>query len=739
MTNKIEEIKNLIKETSNIVNSEKINPRGDLLGDFIFNFNQFEKGLNKLREESEVLKIGIVGQVKAGKSSFLNALLFDGESILPSASTPMTAGLTVLEYNNHQKFVVEYYIQEEWAEFEKQNILYEQKAKEINENPEFRDAPEEIKLKFIINQTTQIQQSAHELIERCNKTAKNKIGKNSEAVSFENISELKTVLNQYVGAEGEFTSVVKSLHIFINDERLKGIKIVDTPGVNDPIVSRENRTREFLHSCHGVFLLSFSSRFFDSTDVSFMNNRIGSHGIAKVLLLASKYDSVLQDLGMQYPDDLDSADTHAQKKLKEIFDDKKKELEGYENIDFDTTSAIAFSILKKDIKYWNNIERHIYMQLSRFYPSYFIENIEAEKDLYSVKEVLSALSNLDKIKEEYLQNKFISNKTEIISKKKSEYKEKQCANLSLILDDIIKKIKEDKEFIEAGDLEQLDKQEKSQGELFSSIKNELEGTVSGFSNTLQSEIDRIYERNKILQFGDLPTEQKQFFYEVPGLIWGTSTESVFCDIISSEKVKTEGEKKIDDTEVYWRDKWEKIFKNSKDIFFEHFCSIITEAQKDIPSEFNHKYFRSLGARLIDDLKLNRELKLREEINKRKNEFICFCNSQEFSYFIKNTTNSQKATEDEVKKINNNLHQKINQDLESLNKDLKSIVNKNSKDVMNKLDGLKDNLAKSLSKECSKYNEELKDKIKNKTVVVEDYNKAINKLTNIKNNINEIEF
>ena len=44
------------------------------------------------------LNIGVVGQVKAGKSSFLNTLLFDGQEILPKASTPKTATLTKMEY-----------------------------------------------------------------------------------------------------------------------------------------------------------------------------------------------------------------------------------------------------------------------------------------------------------------------------------------------------------------------------------------------------------------------------------------------------------------------------------------------------------------------------------------------------------------------------------------------------------------------------------------------------------------
>ena len=48
--------------------------------------------------ENRKLNIGVVGQVKAGKSSFLNTLLFNGQEILPKAATPKTATLTKMEY-----------------------------------------------------------------------------------------------------------------------------------------------------------------------------------------------------------------------------------------------------------------------------------------------------------------------------------------------------------------------------------------------------------------------------------------------------------------------------------------------------------------------------------------------------------------------------------------------------------------------------------------------------------------
>ncbi len=66
-----------------------------------------------------VLRIGVVGQVKAGKSSFINALLFDGKDILPKASTPMTAALTVIKYAKTLSAEVEFYSKADWQIIER--------------------------------------------------------------------------------------------------------------------------------------------------------------------------------------------------------------------------------------------------------------------------------------------------------------------------------------------------------------------------------------------------------------------------------------------------------------------------------------------------------------------------------------------------------------------------------------------------------------------------------------------
>ena len=65
-------------------------------------------------EEEHLFSLAVIGQVKAGKSTFLNALLFGGQSLLPQAASPKTAVLTRLEYAPETSLTVEYYTEEDW-------------------------------------------------------------------------------------------------------------------------------------------------------------------------------------------------------------------------------------------------------------------------------------------------------------------------------------------------------------------------------------------------------------------------------------------------------------------------------------------------------------------------------------------------------------------------------------------------------------------------------------------------
>ena len=412
----------ILGDSFKILSAGKKSPNEDVIASFsrlLEEIRSVQEGGDALKKSGETLKIGVVGQVKAGKSSFLNSLFFNGESVLPKASTPMTAGLTILEHGDKDEFEVEYYNEVEWNIFKKKAAnLDETLARVRADNPDVADATDEEILKDL--SVAEEDLSARELVMNFNSSFANKIGKESvrEKKSFNGVQDLQNVLEEYVGANGKYTSIVKSLTIRLNDPRLDKLCIVDTPGVNDPVVSREMCTRRFLKGCHGVFLLSCASgSFFGATDVDFLVNRIGTEGISKVVLVASKLDSALQDQGVdeKYMDKFDYSLKEVYTKLEEQF---KRNLEKAnfkgEEPDFTMSSGIGFSIYKKDSSQWDSVEKNTVEQLVQMYPSSF-NSEEAIKDKFKY------LSQIDEICKEYLEGVFKENKDKIISQKVNQY------------------------------------------------------------------------------------------------------------------------------------------------------------------------------------------------------------------------------------------------------------------------------------------------------------------------------
>lgn len=84
-----------------------------------------------MQAENRGLKFGIIGRVKAGKSSLLNALIFERKDVLPKAATPMTASLTILKYAQNLSAKVQFYDEKDMEELKRDHEKYEKKFKEI--------------------------------------------------------------------------------------------------------------------------------------------------------------------------------------------------------------------------------------------------------------------------------------------------------------------------------------------------------------------------------------------------------------------------------------------------------------------------------------------------------------------------------------------------------------------------------------------------------------------------------
>lgn len=694
-------------------------------------YEDFKSGGDALIKEGDVLKIGVVGQVKAGKSSFLNSLFFDGESVLPKASTPMTAGLTILEYSDRNEFEVEYYTEPEWEEFKRQAEAYAEIEKEVRGNKDNQGAPESFIIKEIKSRTSDVMQSANELVTRCGRMAKSKIGKPAEVVSFNGKRDLQSILNQYVGAEGEYTSVVKMLTLKLNDARLKGVRIVDTPGVNDPIVSRENRTKEFLHSCHGVFFLSYSSRFFDSVDVNFMNSRIGNQGVGTVLMLASKYDDVLQDQGNRFRDDIEGADTSSRNSLEKRFNAQKSELL-HPNIDikFDTTSGISYSLATKSESTWDEMERHIDKRMHELFPSAFGSREES-------KETYLLLANLELIRDEYLEKMFKANKEKIIGGKISEYFTQNMAELKNHVDELLHDISEKSKLLDSVELKQVYEQQAQQDKLFSDLKGEFSAFIGKFNNSLQAAKDRISESHEDPHVYSLPTGEDLISVKHKGKLWGHNTDTFYVKVIDSQSLK---EKLLKMTAEYcktWKSEWEAHFKKSRDAMFDSFCEAITEFSKGVSDlNFSDKYYRQLMTQLLSEIERHGILKLNDIKSKYDSDFATYCDSQSIkmsdrSYECKydGVQSRLDSASSELIKISQRM---VDNKLVSFSREVKKAVDECIQPTVKALSGLKNEIDNRLKTAGKEYLDNLASQIKHK----EETKKRIDSLERQVKELNE---
>lgn len=347
--------------------------------------NFIKKTTDFFREDRK-LRIAVIGQVKAGKSSFLNTMLFNGKEILPKAATPKTANLTVIKYGETNYLEVDFYTLNEWNELIKLSKI------------EGDNLSDEIKV-------------AKEITEMARKKGidiNKYIGKTDFRIDFNSYEELLGKLNDYAGENGEITPTVKSLKMTITNENLRNLEIVDTPGMNDPIVSRTDKTRQFVEYCDVVFFLSRCPKFLDKSDMELLTRQLPQKGVTKLYLIGSQYDSVIND-SIWDKGSFEKADTDSRKRLVERankeFSDliSKMEVRGVNKSILDVisncktpilVSSMAHNMSNKERAYFNEEEMQVFNGISEF------TDVTKEMLLY-----LGNFSAINQVFEEVLSNK----------------------------------------------------------------------------------------------------------------------------------------------------------------------------------------------------------------------------------------------------------------------------------------------------------------------------------------------
>ena len=306
-------------------------------------------GMEEIKKEGRLLKVGVVGTVKAGKSTFLNALLFDGENFLPKAVTPMTAALTRLTYSETPKAKVTYYTTYDWENIRKQDSQYndrieqelkrrkESNDKAKNKAQDARHLPlpasgrdkvemEALSQNRVSNYATTYATtrsvmlsldrndvekdvkrlmpenlaSSHQLVQMVEKSGLGSavggyLGK-TEEIELDLSRPLNETLQPYVGSDGYYTPLVNYIELEVSSPLLKGLEIIDTPGLNDPIISRSNKTRDFLMNCDVVLVVSNMGQFLTAEDMDLLSTKLDEEAVNSAYIIGSQLDSALRQL-----------------------------------------------------------------------------------------------------------------------------------------------------------------------------------------------------------------------------------------------------------------------------------------------------------------------------------------------------------------------------------------------------------------------------------------------------------
>lgn len=510
---------------------------------------ELEKTIKGMQAENRGLKVGIIGRVKAGKNSLLNALIFDGKDVLPKAATTETSSLTILKYAQNLSAQAQFYNEKDMEELKRDHERYEKKFKEIvseevkkieekqqgllnkakgvmggigkafNGNKSDEEAPKERILndEEILKKAQKIAKkelekdakltASHDQYERMKKNRLINPKDLETRIQADSLEELNQKLYQFVGKEGKFMPYTKAVQISLNNPNLKDLEIIDTPGVNDPIVSREARTKALLKECDVVFVIIPSGNFLTDSDMDLFDRVSNKEGIQRVYFVASQVDSAVcapseVENSLHH---LPTALTNTQKilssslnatmsLLKKKYPHQQEIFEGAIKNGIILTSGVCYN-LYKDFENQASWEREkeeyqlAWENLTNDYPDAFDSDDKS-------KESLLLLSNMGAIRERL--EEAAKEKENIISQRLQEYLKSQANNLSSLVANLLRELESEKNRIKDADLKkisgQLKEYEKLSDKIEINFKEEYDTFVLNFIKDIKNRLNNALKK-----------------------------------------------------------------------------------------------------------------------------------------------------------------------------------------------------------------------------------------------------
>lgn len=416
---------------------------------------EYKTKLERFQAEEQRLSIGVMGQVKAGKSTFLNALLFNGLPILPEAATPKTANLTIITYGEDARLELEYYTESEWK-------ALELVAETNGTHPEAK--------------------MARELMEMAKASGLDpyeKIRSGKESISLDKTEDLVGMLNDFAGENGRYTPVIKMISIFLPLEELRNLEVVDTPGMNDPVISRTEKTKEYMARCDVVFFLSRCGQFLDSSDMNLLARQLPGKGVKRMVLVAGQFDAVILDDGYDRTSLAETEKNILARLGRRASEEMEKLAKGYEDRErpemanlvrniktpvFASTFAHGFASWTEEK--WNRNMKHVHGELSEMAADNWNGYNFTSEDWIRI-------GNFSSLKQQY--DAAAADKKAILHEQQSRMEPESRAELRERLTELSDMVNQRMDFMQKNDLSSINEQ-----------KHNFESRISGISSVLSS-------------------------------------------------------------------------------------------------------------------------------------------------------------------------------------------------------------------------------------------------------------
>ena len=409
--------------------------------------------------EEPDLQIAIVGTIKAGKSTFINALF--EENIASTDVTPETASLTKFRYSTKNKLEVKFYNKTEWDE------LWEsvKKSEKENKGKVFKEEFESSGAENIKNDY---------------------IGASDKIEEVSNIEELKKKVKEYTSKNSKIHYFVKELKVYLNNDNIhKNVTIVDTPGLDDVVDYRSKITKDYIKRANAVIVCVDSSRLeggeYTTITQVFENVEKDKY---KVMILGTKIDAFENDP----QDDWRKQSKEWKKHLRDNYEDadllenniigvsssvfsKIIELENGRECKIETIKKLAESygidLMPEDSE---NLPMKVYKKMEI---EAILKNSENIKDLTNIKKVKSLMNKIIENGEEEvikdLERKYLSMITNISNKAKSIKNTNSESKKTL---DMTKAEQENFRIKKNKEIEEIEKAMEGLNEAFENIKTE---------------------------------------------------------------------------------------------------------------------------------------------------------------------------------------------------------------------------------------------------------------------------